>query len=183
MWRRTPHPSRDAEGERPQKPQPESYPPGTSPDKPAHHPHHSARPPPSPHPSASTYTDKSFRLRAASARREDNVPAAHSAHTAQTLHRSPAPRSTRFPASASPRPSPTQTPDGSAAHPDLRCAKSTAHDFLSRAPRPSKTSAHAPDAAVQSEKAQGVHGRSKSNRWTRGLSLLSRQLPAVKVAQ
>ena len=154
--RRTPRPSREREAERLRNDRSQA---GTFPDKPAHHPHHSARPPPSPHPSANRYTDKSIPVRAASSRPEDKAPAAHSAHTARKPRRSPALRSTRSPASANLRTSPTQTPAGSAANPNLHCGKSTARDVLSLAPPQSKTSAHVQDAEARSAKAQAARGR------------------------
>src|SRR5579859_8260029 len=75
--------------------------------------------------------------------------AARSAHTDRRPLRNPVPRSTKFPASANLRSWLWRIPAGSAAHPDLRCERSTARPARPYAAPQSKTCAHGPDAAAR----------------------------------
>ena len=161
MWGRPPRPSGFAcVGGSPRPGQAErSSAAGTSPNTPVRHPRHSARRPPAPHPCASKCTDKLFRAPRASSSLPNTSPAARFARTAHTALRNPSPPTKRCRANASHRSSPAQIRPGSAADPSLRCEGSTSP----RAPPParpqSKKCAHAPRAAVQSEKAQAARDK------------------------
>jgi len=194
MWRRPPRPSRDAEGERPQfaRVGPYQSPPwaksqgpgqerssvpaaGTSPNTAAHHPNHLAPPPTAPHPSASSYTDKSVPAHARFPKPLDNALAVRSACKARKTLRSPVPRTMKFPASPSPRSSHVRGQNGTAADPSPHSEESVAR----RVPRPaapqSKTSAHGRGAIDLWEKAPASRDRREENQLMENVSLLFRR--------
>src|SRR5690348_339121 len=115
----------------------------TSPNRSARHRHHSVPQPPTPHPSANNYTDRSPPYHATDSMIGDKDPAAGFACTGQTTLRNRVLPATKYPAIADPRSLLQRILIGTAEDPSLHCVEPTFHFVQPRAGQHSKMFEHA----------------------------------------